>query len=247
MVIGLESHARFLEQEFGSGSEPIVLRQPESRGTAAAVLLAAQWLQAHDPGATAVFCPSDHFVSDDAPFMAQVAEIVRFVQRQPQWLVLLGVEPDRPETEYGWIEPGACLDCRVRWPLYRVARFREKPSEAVARGLFRSGWLWNTLVFAASIPALLASGRACVPSLSDWLGRLQAFWGSVDERWALRQAYALAPTVSFSQSILETCAQPLAVSKVIGLSWRDLGTPERVLETMGAFRSQAPWLAEVKA
>ena len=243
VVVGLESHERYLACEFGERPGPHVLKQPESRGTAAAVLFAAQWIAARDPGATVVFCPSDHFIQEEGVFMKRVSDAARFVKRQPKWIVLLGVQPGEPETEYGWIEPGE----RVAWtgqrPLYRVRHFREKPSREVAERLFVLGCLWNTLIFVAEVGALLAIGRACVPSVADRLARLAVFWGSEHERWAVRQAYALAPTVNFSRAILEACAQPLAVLKVPALTWCDLGSPDRVLKTLAGCRIEAPWVA----
>ena len=242
VVVGLESHERYLALEFGEPGGPHVLKQPESRGTAAAVLFASQWIAARDPRATVVFFPSDHFIREEGVFMEQVSDAARFVKQQPKWIVLLGVQPGEPETEYGWIEPGE----RVAWTgqslLYRVRQFLEKPSREVAQTLFVQGGLWNTLVFVAEVGALLATGRECVPSLSERIGRLSAFWGSEHERWAVRQAYALAPTANFSRAILEVSAQPLAVLKMPGLTWCDLGNPDRVLKTLAECRLEVPAL-----
>jgi mannose-1-phosphate guanylyltransferase len=240
VVVGLESHERYLAQEFGEPGGPHVLKQPASRGTAAAVLFATQWIGARDPRATVVFFPADQFIQEEGMFMEQVSDAAKFVRLHPRWMVLLGVQPDEPETEYGWIEPGE----RVAWtghgPLYRVRQFREKPSKEAAQTLFVQGGLWNTLVFVAEVGALWATGRECVPSLSERIARLSAFWGSEHERWAVRQAYALAPTVNFSQAILEACTQPLAVLKVPSLTWCDLGSPDRVLKTLAGCRIEVP-------
>jgi mannose-1-phosphate guanylyltransferase len=242
VVVGLESHARYLAEEFGEPPGANILKQPMNRGTAAAALFAAQWIEARDPRATMVFFPSDHFIPEEARFMKHVLDAAEFVERQPEWIALLGVQPSEPETEYGWIEPGE----RVAWtghgPLYRVRQFREKPSKEVARTLFSGGCLWNTFVFAAAVGGLLAAGRECVPSMSDRLARLSAFWGTEHEQWAVRQAYALAPTMNFSRSILGACSQPLAVSKVPEITWCDLGSPERVLKALAAFHVSPPWL-----
>ena len=242
VVMGLESHDRYLAREFGEPGGPYVLKQPENRGTAAAVLFASQWIAARDPRATVVFFPSDHFIREEGVFMEQVSDAARFVKQQPKWIVLLGVQPGEPETEYGWIEPGE----RVAWTgqslLYRVRQFLEKPSREVAQTLFVQGGLWNTLVFVAEVGALLSTGRECVPSLSERIGRLSAFWGSEHERWAVRQAYALAPTANFSRAILEVSAQPLAVLKMPGLTWCDLGSPDRVLKTLAECRIEVPAL-----
>src|SRR6185312_5045655 len=106
VVVGVERHERYLAAELGERPGPKVLKQPESRGTAAAVLLAAEWIAARDPHATVAFFPSDHFIREEAVFVEHVADVARFIRRQPGWLVLLGVPPSEPEPEYGWIEPG---------------------------------------------------------------------------------------------------------------------------------------------
>jgi mannose-1-phosphate guanylyltransferase len=98
--------------------------------------------------------------------------------------------------------------------------------------LFTKGCLWNTFVFVARASVVLAAGRECVPGTANRLARLSSFWGTAHERWAIRQAYALAPTANFSRSVLEACSQPLAVVKMGGLTWCDLGSPGRALKTM---------------
>jgi Mannose-1-phosphate guanylyltransferase len=88
---------------------PHVLEQPTDRGTAAAILLAAHWIQARDPEASMMVLPSDHFVSDDGMFMDRVAGALEAIACHPEQIVLLGAEPSEPETDYGWIELGERL------------------------------------------------------------------------------------------------------------------------------------------
>lgn len=243
VVVGLESHGRYLAREWAERSAPHLLKQPTDRGTAAAILFAAQWIEARDPCATVVFCPSDHFIPEEVEFMGRVAEVARFVERQPEWMVLLGAEATEAETEYGWIEPGGSVGTAGDGPVYRIRRFQEKPSNEVAERLFTKGCLWNTFVFVARASEVLAAGRECVPSMADRLARLSSFWGTEHERWAIRQAYALAPAANFSRAILEACSQPLAVVKMPGLTWCDLGSPGRVLKTMAGCGIAVPWHA----
>jgi mannose-1-phosphate guanylyltransferase len=247
VVVTLQAHARYLERELGEKPRPHVLSQPESRGTAAGILLAAQWIEARDPGATLVCFPSDHLVLEEATFMEHAVELASFVRREPRRIVLLGAPPSQPETEYGWIEPGERVGWTSQGPVHTIRRFREKPSKEAAEGLLRRGSLWNTFVFAAQAAVLLSAGRECAPALYDRLAPLRAFAGGEHERWAVRQAYALAPTVDFSRSILEACPQMLAVSKLPGLTWCDLGSPERVVKMLTRLGVSAPWLATYPA
>jgi mannose-1-phosphate guanylyltransferase len=247
VVVALQAHARYLERELGEQPRPHVLSQPESRGTAAGILLAAQWIETRDPGATLVCFPSDHLVLEEAAFMEHVGELASFVGREPRRIVLLGAPPTQPETEYGWIEPGEPVGWTGQGPVHAIRRFREKPSTEAAEALLRRGGLWNTFVFAARAAVLLAAGRECAPALYDRLAPLRAFVGGEHERWAVRQAYALAPTVDFSRSILEACPQMLAVSKLPGLTWCDLGSPERVVTMLTRLGVSEPWLATYPA
>jgi mannose-1-phosphate guanylyltransferase len=247
VVVTLESHARYLDREFGETSHLTILRQPENRGTAAGILLAAQWIEMQDPRATVACFPADHFVLEEAAFMTHVGDVAEFVAREPRRMVLLGAEPSEAETEYGWIEPGDRVGLARDGSIYGIRRFREKPSKEVAEALLVEGGLWNTFVFAARATVVLAAGRECAPALYDRLVSLRRFAGSEHERWAVRHAYALAPSVNFSGSVLEACPQLLAVWKLPGLTWCDLGNPRRVVRVLASLGLTAPALTTYAA
>jgi mannose-1-phosphate guanylyltransferase len=242
VVVTMQDHDRYMAGGLDSSSHPHVLRQPEDRGTAAGVLLPAHWIHARDPRALVAVFPSDHFIREEAAFISHVAEVVTFVRHHREWIVLLGVQPTDAETEYGWIEPGERVGWTARGPLYRIRRFREKPSCEAAGSLLAAGGLWNTFVLVASAAALIKAGRECVPDLHDRLARLAVFAGTEDETWAIRQAYAFVPRANFSRAVLEVCPGPLAVTKVPGLTWCDLGTPARVARTLTSLGASPPWL-----
>lgn len=243
VLVTQRRHAGWMAHECAGAPSPRVLVQPEDRGTAAGVLFPAHWIHWQDPEALAVVLPSDHFIVEEAAFMAHVGEVAAFVGRNPEWLVLLGAPPTEPETEYGWIEPGALLDGGTAAPLWQVRRFCEKPSVQTARACFKGGWLWNTFVFVAKVATLLEAGCRLLPQLSDRLARIAPFAGTADEPWAIHQAYALAPRANFSRAILEPCPPFLAVSRLPALTWSDWGTPERVVKSLRMAGISPPWLA----
>lgn len=232
VVVTLQAHARYMAAEFAGKSTCRVLVQPEDRGTAAGVLLPAYWISWRDAAATIAVFPSDHFILEEAAFMAHVMNVAGFVERHPDWLVLLGAPPTRPETEYGWIEPGDRLVGAATEPIYPVKEFREKPSEAMAWDCFTSGWLWNTFVFVAKVATLLELGHRFLRRLSVRLARIAPCAGTADEPRAIQQAYALAPSASFSRAVLEACPTFLAVSRMPAITWSDWGTPERVSHSL---------------
>jgi mannose-1-phosphate guanylyltransferase len=213
LVVGLPSAARDPADRVGEAPGPHVLDQPDDRGTGAAVLLAALWIEARAPRATMVFLPLDHVIEAEVGGMARVAEMADFVERRPEWMILLGTPPREPDMDHDWIEPGQ----RVGWtgpsPVYGVRRVHERPAKDVAEALVAGGCLRNTSVWAARPGVVLAAGREGVPRLYEQMIRLPTFWAGEHEQWALHHAYALAPAVDFSRAILGTCSMPLAVLK----------------------------------
>lgn len=243
-VVTHQRHARYLAAEFPGERPPRVLAQPEDRGTAAGVLFPAHWVHWQDPAATLAVFPSDHFVLEEAVFMGHVMEVAAFVDQHPEWLVVLGARPTEPDTEYGWIEPGERIVESATHPIRRVRRFWEKPSEGTARACFARRCLWSTFVLVAKAATLLDVGHRFLPELSDRLARIKPFVGTDDERWAVGQAYALAPTASFSRAVLAACPPSLAVSRLPALTWSDWGTPDRVLRSLREAGISPSWLRE---
>lgn len=241
-VVTHQSHDRYLAAELAGGRRPRVLAQPEDRGTAAGVLFPAHWISWQDPGATVAVFPSDHFILEEAAFMAHVQEVAAFVGRHPERVVLLGARATAAETEYGWIEPAEPIAESAGASVRRVRRFWEKPSKATARACLERGYLWNTFVLIAKAARLIEAGKLFLPDLTDRLSRIKPFAGTDEERWAIGQAYALAPTANFSRAILEPCPPFLAVSPLPALTWSDWGTPDRVLESLRTAGISPAWL-----
>jgi mannose-1-phosphate guanylyltransferase len=128
--------------------------QPGNKGTAPAILYSLLRVQRMDPAATVAFLPSDHYYKDDCKFAGALQTAFDFVESNSHAVVLLGAHPDRPEVEYGWIEPGV----RHRGDHSRVScvkNFWEKPSLEIARLLMRRDCPWNTFVMVGRVTAFL--------------------------------------------------------------------------------------------
>jgi mannose-1-phosphate guanylyltransferase len=228
VVVACQSHSEYMAQEFSGPQSPRVLLQPEDRGTATGILYPALRIYEQDPGAIVAVFPSDHFILEGSEFMAHVLEIAAFVADHPDRLVLMGAQPSAPEPEYGWIEPGEALSQTAAPLVHRVHRFWEKPAAEQARSLMANGCLWNTFVFIAKVSTLLEAGRMFLPQLTESLKRA----ASTGPHSAIEQAFAAAPPADFSRAVLERCPPFLAVSPLRSLTWSDLGTPERVLQSL---------------
>jgi mannose-1-phosphate guanylyltransferase len=242
-VVTLRSHARYFPPPPPVAASPHVLVQPGDRGTAAGILFPVHWIFWHQPDAVVAIFPSDHFVSAEGPFMAQVARISAWVDQHPERLVLLGARATEAEVEYGWIEPGGPLSAPADFRVWEISRFWEKPSEERARRCLAAGCLWNTFILVGKAATFIRAGREALPAVHDRLARITPFLGTADAEWALHQAYALMPKANFSRSILEPCPDFLAVSDIPEVTWSDLGSPRRVFEALKRSPSLPTWVA----
>ena len=232
VVVAAGHHRKETRDQLRGRSIGKLLQQPRNRDTAAGIFLPLSYVRSHDPHALVVIQPSDHFIYPEQRFLETVRQTVATVATMPDRLLLLGVQPDRLETEYGWIQRGAPLTGPHAHSVHTVASFLEKPGLAEADAALRAGGLWNTLVLTATVDTLWQVGRACFPDLMALFEDLGSAWDTPDESPALETVYQKMPAFNFSSQLLQRCPERVAVMELTGVLWSDWGKPERIAETI---------------
>src|ERR1700691_3471849 len=230
------AHRQFYSPLLHGTAPASLFIQPDNRGTAPAILCALlRLIETGHTGPVAIF-PSDHYVSDDSVFVLHVSTALRAVERSPQLIVLLGIAPDGPETEYGWIEPGSplALPCAGIGKFSRIRRFLEKPSPEVARGLYDRNYLWNSFVLIANASTLLSLKAKALSELWSVFSGVQQFFGSAAEDEIVRTIYRQLPSLDFSARVLSEFPAEFSVLPVNGVRWSDLGDPKRLLAAISS-------------
>src|SRR5262250_1368584 len=173
--------------------------QPRNRGTAPAILYSLLRIAAFDPNAVIAFFPSDHYISDNKKFMAHIRVALDIAHKTPDRVILLGLEPESPEVEYGWIEPGQMIPGHAR--VFRVRRFWEKPNQWLAQVLQLRGCLWNSFVMVAPVRGLLEIIANADPDLYRSFSRLSSLLQPALKRKGLRISMsALTKQISLTKS-----------------------------------------------
>jgi mannose-1-phosphate guanylyltransferase len=220
-----------------AGHPGTVVTQRLNRETGPGVYLPLCWVRARDPDAIVYLLPSDHYVRPAERFVAALATAGDLAETHRDRIVVTGVTPQGPETDYGYVEPGEGLD-----PLGRVRHVRgfvEKPPAELAAAAIARGALWNTMVIAASVEALWQAGRACRPDMMSRFDELIAAIDTPFEPTALDAAYLSMPIVNFSREILERVPESLLLTRLDGVEWNDWGQAERIEATL-ARRGRRP-------
>ncbi len=200
------SHLAFPEArgQLGCRVPGTVILQPENRETAPGVLLPLLYLEARYPDAVVAVFPSDHCIDRDGLFMGYVDLAFRAVEVNPTDLVLLGVEPQHAEHEYGYIIPSLRQRSGPLPGTRRVLRFVEKPTIDSARELVERGGLWNTMVMAFRPKTLLEVVARVAPALRRAFDRIRRAIGTPLEHDVVEEVYQHLQPVNFSRAILES-------------------------------------------
>jgi mannose-1-phosphate guanylyltransferase len=234
-VIG-SGHWRHLDEPRRLEIPGRIVEQPENRETGPGLFLGLSRVMASDPEALVAVLPSDHYVSSRRRLATHLRRAFALAGRLSESIVLLGVRPDRPETDYGWIETGGpCWD--LPWPARPVARFHEKPHPQAAENMMRWGFLWNTMVMVGRVRAFWELGKRNHPAMMERFEALraslaQARGAGEEDPELLAELYRGMPAVNFSKDLLEKEPGACVSLPLEGLEWCDWGRPERVLETL---------------
>ena len=136
-----------------------LLIQPSNQGTAPAILYSLLCLCEMDPKSVVAFFPSDHHFSDDEAFIGYIDAAYAAAASRPEVVILLGIPPETPEPEYGWIEPGAAATASYRGHESAQSPMVSSRTETIH---------WTRGVDARRIPALRRTFTIFVSKAREW-------------------------------------------------------------------------------
>jgi mannose-1-phosphate guanylyltransferase/mannose-6-phosphate isomerase len=198
------------------GIEIDLLIEPARRDSGPAIGAAAAYAKAI--GAEAVLAlASDHLVIGEAEFRADCRAGLGAVRRGG--IVIFGIPPTEPKTDYGYIRLGADKIEDVR----KVAAFVEKPDAQTALRYLSEGLLWNSGNFLFP-PALLLSEMACFEPIMAAAAEEAVAKASKRGSTVFLDpgAFGKAPAKSIDYAVMERTDKCWVVPATF--RWSDLGT-----------------------
>ena len=184
--------------------------EPCRRDTFPAIALAAAYL--HDVQKVAeeeavVVCPVDPYVNTD--YFEAIQKLGTLAETSRANLVLMGIEPTYPSAKYGYIIP------EDKAEISKVAVFKEKPTEEVAKEYIAKGALWNGGVFAFRLGYVLQRAHELI-EFTDYQD--------------LFHKYETLTKISFDYAVVEH-EKEIEVMRFSGM-WKDMGTWNTLTEAM---------------
>ncbi len=229
-----QSHIDYEEVQCQLSHHPegCVVLQPENKDTGPGLLLPLMHLYKDYPESIVAVFPSDHFIKEENLFMRYVDLAYDRVAEDPSRIVLIGMEPNKPEGEYSYILPGEKIAGPSFSVLREVRRFVEKPQAATLAKLHREGGLWNTLVMVFHPERLLALVRTLHPRGYFGFLRIWRALGTPHEKEEIKAVYRDLKPFNFSRDFLQKLSiqhpSSFAVLPVQNVLWSDLGSEDRV-------------------
>jgi mannose-1-phosphate guanylyltransferase len=204
--------------------------EPFGRNTAAAVAMAALQIQGlKGDGAHMLVLAADHLIQDEAAFASAVAKAVSLSSQG--WLVTFGVQPQYPETGFGYIEAGDAIGTDEG---LKVARFVEKPDLKTAESYLAAGnYFWNSGMFCFQVGTVLEEFAKHAPDVLEAaaasLASSRLTQGDAYHCLAVdADSFAKVPDISIDYALMERSERVATVPCDIG--WSDIGSWNAVSE-----------------
>lgn len=227
-VVCNEEH-RFLaaeqlrEAHIGAGA---LLLEPQGRNTAPALTLAALAAIQSGSDPVLVVTPADQTIASEQAFTVAVNQAI--LQAGLGDIVILGIQPNRPETGYGYIK---AADNKANDQMLVVECFVEKPNqERAQKYLAEGGYYWNAGMFVLKASVWLNAINSFRPDIADatraaWAERTQ------DANFIRPDSvlFAEIPAESVDYAVIEHCPGHIPISMVtLDAGWSDLGAWDAV-------------------
>ena len=214
VISGAKWHDLVMSQAgeiFGEDNLPenFIIEEPFARGTAPAILLAAEELRRQGAGDddVMVIVPSDAFIRNVKAFTDALTLGIKAAD--DGYIATLGIAPVRPETGFGYLRQG----CEIERGYYEAEAFVEKPDLKTAQGYLADGnYLWNGGIFIFTPKSLYRELERADPELFE-----------LAMRGDFRENFASVKNISFDNAVMEK-AERVAVVPLFNSGWSDVGS-----------------------
>ena len=220
LIVTNERYVHHVKSELenaGAVGAQLVL-EPVARNTAPAIALAAKYCLdklGADPEEVVFISTSDHIIRPSEALKTAVKLGAKAAQEGK--FVTFGVNPDYPETGFGYIELG-----EEEEGLYKTLSFKEKPDKETAEKYLQQGnYLWNSGMFAFCLGNFFEELKRYAPDIYD------LSQGSYEEMLA---SFEMMPNISIDYAMAEHTKNGVTVP--LQCYWNDVGSWDAIYDVL---------------
>lgn len=224
LIVSNRKYKEMILEQLPELSEDQILLEPFQRNTAPCIAYACYKIAKKDPDARIVVSPSDHIVFKGDVFTAIINKALDSAMEDNK-LLTVGVQPNRPETGYGYIQFIENDESEIK----RVKTFTEKPEKAIAQTFIDSGeFVWNAGIFVWSAGAILEAFKNYLPEMDEVFTSLNPVYYTDEEQSRVDEGYAQCKNISIDYGIMEKAKNVHVIMGDFG--WSDLGSWQSLYE-----------------
>lgn len=203
-----------------------ILAEPCARNTAPCIAWAGWKINTKDSDANIVVTPSDAVVMNVNSFQGIIREALDYTSNH-QAIVTLGINPNRPETGYGYVQ----MAHNKVGNIYKVEAFKEKPSLETAKDYLADGnYLWNAGIFVWNVKTLIAGISEFASQIAGRLNKLSEHFDTAVENEKTKEIFPTCEKISIDFAVMEKHPEVYTIPSEFG--WSDLGNWQSLYETL---------------
>jgi len=206
VAVANKDHESLVRRDLPKTAHMKIVLEPVSRNTAPAIGVAARLLASVDEGSIMLVMPTDQYAPEASRQIESIKKGIDFVRKNEETIVVIGIQPDRPATEYGYIK------VPHKGAMVRVERFIEKPDLKSAKKYLADGkYLWNAGIFIVKAKTMLNLLKAFAPAIYRILTGAD-----------IRASYGRMPNISVDYAVMEKAKNIYCVRS--SFKWSDVGS-----------------------
>jgi mannose-1-phosphate guanylyltransferase len=217
IVTGKSYVSRIIESVPEISHEQIIA-EPFPIGTNLAVGLGAFRIYRENPNAQVLIGWADSYIGNERELRRAVSAAQKIINDYDG--VMLGGQPTRAATEYGYIECGTSIAGNKN--CYRIAGFKEKPNPDRADEFLKSNrYLWNTGISLWKVANLLKLMRTHTPAHYAAIEYVYDSQSLTERSQRMKAAFKCLAPLSIDNALYEKAANLAVVAAQ--MKWSDVG------------------------
>jgi len=219
-IVTSEDYYKLVKSQLPDLTDDQILLEPARKNTAPCIAYASYKIAKKDPKATMVVTPSDHAILKEKIFIEAIQKSLEYAFDK-DILITLGIQPNRPETGYGYIQYHINNGSEFK----KVKTFTEKPQLDLAKKFVESGeFVWNAGIFIWNVASINKAFHEFLPEISESFESITKTYYTPKEKKAIHHAYTQFKIISIDYGVMEKADNVYVILGDFG--WSDLGSWE---------------------
>ena len=222
-IISASQYLNIIQEQLPEITNQQLLLEPIGRNTAPSVAYISFKVHKIDPDANIIILPSDHYIYPNENFYYTLNIILEGLQKHPDAIFTIGIQPTYPATGYGYIQFIKDDDNISPDKYYKVKTFTEKPALEIAKQFLNSGeFLWNSGMFVFKAEGIINNFKKYMPDLYELFMNHYNNFNTPKEVEAITDIYSKCLSISFDFGIMEHAEKVFVIPSKF--QWSDVGT-----------------------